>query len=225
MTETAIAIMAKQPLVGSTKTRLCPPLSLESAAHLYEALLHDTIALCAAQEGIDLAVAVTPPDAMPYFESITPPETLLIPADCADIGACLRLALGELLGAGYQRAMALNSDGPTLPPAYLQRAAQLLGAHDLVLGPGEDGGYYLIGLKTVTPELFTGIDWSTARVWGQTRAKARQLGLRVATLPSWYDVDTAAELARLREEVENLPPERLVYTRRALSEAGIHKQL
>ncbi len=78
--------MAKEPKVGSTKTRLCPPLSLEEAAHLYEALLRDTIDSSAQLENVDLAIAITPPESVDYFQRISPPGTLLLPVTCSDIG-------------------------------------------------------------------------------------------------------------------------------------------
>jgi rSAM/selenodomain-associated transferase 1 len=208
--------MAKEPAVGRTKTRLCPPLTPEQAAALYEALLRDTISLAAPMEGVQLSVAVTPPEAIDRFRRWCPPGTLLLPVTGADIGDCLDQVLGRLLASGHARAMALNSDGPTLPVRYLEQAVAFLDEADVVLGPGEDGGYYLIGLKRPHPELFQEIDWSTERVTAQTLARARMMGLRVALLPAWYDVDTAADLDRLRAEIAALPANALFHTRRFL---------
>jgi rSAM/selenodomain-associated transferase 1 len=213
---TAMVIMAKEPKVGSTKTRLCPPLSLAEAAALYEALLLDTIQLGTELEGIDLAVAVTPPESTDYFERVTPPGTLLLPVACWDIGDCLTQVLGRLLEMGYEKAFALNSDGPSLPEDYIFQAVQLLDDHDLVLGPGEDGGYYLIGLKEPQEEIFKHIDWSTSRVFSQTLTRTEVLELKVALTPPWYDVDTAEEIKRLKAELNSLSNDRLPHTRRFL---------
>ena len=101
MNGTALVIMAKKPLVGSTKTRLCPPLEPAEAALVYEALLLDTIQLCAGIDGIHLAIAVTPPDAVGYFEKNTPGGTILMPVDCPDIGRCLQQVIGQLLEDGF----------------------------------------------------------------------------------------------------------------------------
>ena len=212
----ALVIMAKEPALGRTKTRLCPPLTPAQAAALYEALLRDTIHLAAALDGVQLAVALTPPEATARFERWSPPGTLLLPVDGANIGECLDRVLSSLLAAGHSGVMALNSDGPTLPAGYLQQARARLDQADVVLGPGEDGGYYLIGLREPRPELFDHIDWSTAQVLPQTLARAESLGLRVALLPSWYDVDTAPDLDRLRAEVASLPPDTVPHTRRFL---------
>ena len=212
----ALVIMAKEPAVGRTKTRLCPPLRLEQAAALYEALLRDTIDRAAGLEGVQLAVAVTPAEALNTFRPWCPPDTLLLPVTGADIGDCLNQVLSLLLSRGYAGAMALNSDGPTLPIEQLRQAVARLDRADVVLGPGEDGGYYLIGLKEQHPGLFQGIDWSTERVAAQTLEKAGILGLCVSLLPTWYDVDTAADLVRLRAEVATLPANAVPHTRHFL---------
>jgi uncharacterized protein len=217
MKETLIIVMAKQPQVGKTKTRLLPALSLGEAADLYQALLLDTLSLVADQTWAELAVAITPPGSRPYFESITPPGTLLLPVDGGDIGECLVQALEMALGMGYRKALALNSDGPSLPAQYLERAALYLEEAELVLGPAEDGGYYLVGMSRLHAAIFKGIDWSTAQVFSQTLDRAAGLGQRVALTPAWYDVDTPADLYRLQKELESLPADRLPHTRRLLA--------
>jgi rSAM/selenodomain-associated transferase 1 len=220
----ALIIMAKQPQVGQTKTRLCPPFSLEQAAGLYQALLRDTIALAAEPAWLDLAVAITPAAARPYFEQITPPGTRLLPVAGPDIGVCLQQALGSLLQHGYSRVLALNADGPTLPAAYLQQAFELLQHNDLVLGPGHDGGYYLVGLKRLHRPLFQDIAWSTPQVLPQTLERAAALGLQTALAPVWYDVDTPDDLQRLLAELQELPDNRLVFTRAFLAQSGLAGQ-
>ena len=211
---TVAVIMAKEPAAGRTKTRLCPPLSPFDAAGLYEALLHDTIALVSSVRGVRLAVAVTPASAIPAFRLRVPHDALLLPVEGGDIGGCLSQATARLFAEGFSPVIAVNSDGPTLPSVYLERAEALLDRHDVVLGPSEDGGYYLVGLRHPAPGLFQGIDWSTCRVLSQTRVRADALGLSVALLPSWYDVDTGADLDRLRAEIAALPPHELSRTRR-----------
>jgi hypothetical protein len=216
MTTLALIIMAKEPAVGQTKTRLCPPLTPTQAAALYQAMLKDTIQLAAGLERVQLGIAVTPPSATASFQSIVPAQTVLLPIAGTDIGDCLNQTLTHLLASGYSQVMAINSDGPTLPLAYLCQAIDALKKAnvDVVLGPSEDGGYYLIGSKQPQPGLFENIAWSTEQVTAQTLARAEALGLNVALLPSWYDVDTAADLDRLRAELDELPPEALVHTRR-----------
>jgi len=222
MGDAALAIMAKLPAVGQAKSRLSPVLTPSDAAALYEALLLDTIELAGGLEGVQLAIGITPSDAVDYFRHISPSNTVLIPVDGADIGDCLKQALGQLLADDYARALALNSDGPTLPVTILRQACAELENReiDVVLGPNEDGGYYLIGIKQPHPELFEGISWSTSQVTSQTLTKAETLGLEVAQLPPWYDVDTPAELDRLRAELPTLPDTSLRHTRRFLDGSG-----
>jgi rSAM/selenodomain-associated transferase 1 len=209
-----LVIIAKQPQVGTTKTRLSPPLTLRAAAELFEAMLLDTIDLASSIGGLDLGVAVTPPDSIPYFERITPPGTLLLPVTCPDIGDCLVQVFDHLFLKGYPRVIAFNSDGPSLPAEYIQQALQLLADHDVVFGPSEDGGYYLVGLEKLYPQLFEDIAWSTPEVLPQSLAKANAQDLRVAQLPGWYDVDTEAGLKRLLKETRSLPDQQLVHSRR-----------
>ena len=208
-----VVIMAKQPVAGSTKTRLCPPLTLGEAAELYEVLLRDTVSLVSAVPGIEVAIAVTPPAGIEPMQALAPRGARILAVTGADIGECLRSTIGRLFSDGFTRVVAINSDGPTLPAAYIERAAELLRDTDVVLGPADDGGYYLIGLRQPHPALFEGVSWSTAHVAAQTRERAAALGLSVAQLPSWYDVDTPADLARLRADLGTLPADVAPFTR------------
>lgn len=220
MNETVCVIMAKQPQVGWTKTRLSPPLTLQQAAALYEALLCDAIALVDSQPGIDLAVAISPPSSLPFFTMITPPDTRLLPIEGRHIGDCLSQVFPRLLGMGWRKVLALNADGPSLPPAYLQQAVRLLDEYEVVLGPALDGGYYLVGMQHPHLGIFQDVTWSTAQVLAQTLERAAALGLCVGFTPEWYDVDTADDLLRLQSDLNGLPPDRLVHTRRFLAGLG-----
>jgi hypothetical protein len=225
MNETALAVMAKRPEVGSTKTRLCPPLSPAQAADLYQALLLDSLALAGSLPGVDLAIAITPPDSQAYFSAAAPPGARLLPVAGRDIGECLAKTLDQLLEMGYRKALALNSDGPSLPLAYLTQAIGCLDRHELVLGPSQDGGYYLIGLKRFHPSLFIDIAWSTGQVFAQTLARAAGLELSVTQTPTWYDIDTPADLVRLQAELDQLPPGRLPHTRAYLAVSRLPARL
>src|SRR5262249_39143450 len=93
------------------------------------------------------------------------------------------------------------------PQEFLQRAVDLLSrpGPDVVLGPTEDGGYYLIGVRGAHRELFDGVPWSTSEVLEITLRRAANAGLEAACLPSWFDVDTAEDLERLRATLANAP--------------------
>ena len=124
-----------------------------------------------------------------------------------DLGERMRSVLGALLRAGHPAAIALGTDTPTLPRALLQRAVDLAasGDVDVVLGPSEDGGYYLIGVRDDYPTLFEGVPWSTPAVLDVTLRRADDAGLRSALLPTWFDVDTPDDLARLRAALIDTP--------------------
>jgi len=203
--DSVVVVMAKRPVPGKTKTRLCPPLTPLEAAELYEALLRDTIGLVSSLRGIELAIAITPRTAVGQMGSFAPRGARMLAVEGADIGECLVGAMGLLFSEGFTRVVAVNSDGPTLPAEYIERAVAMLTNSDVVLGPAEDGGYYLIGLRQRQPGLFADIAWSSSRVAAQTLERAAALGLTVAQLPSWYDVDTPAELERLRGELVARP--------------------
>lgn len=205
--------MAKEPCPGKSKTRLCPPLTHQQAALLYEALLRDTIALVAGMKWVDLVIALSPPESVPYFQKISPIGTLLLPIEGVDIGDCLVQAIGRLLDRGYHKVIALNADGPSLPARYLRLAAESLNTHEAVFGEGHDGGYYLVGLKRLHRGLFQDITWSTPQVLAQTLAQASKMDLRVSLVPRWYDIDTIEDLKQLESELLDLPDDRLTHTR------------
>jgi uncharacterized protein len=196
----ALAVMAKVPAPGEVKTRLCPPLTPAEAATLAECFLLDRLEQLGRMPDVDALLAFAPPERRPALHGLVPPRVRLVPQAGADLGARLDRVLTELLAEGYTGAIAVDADSPTLPTAYLRRACALLreGAVDAVVGPCEDGGYYLIGLRAPAPALFTDMPWSTAAVTDETLARARRLGLRLALLPSWFDVDRGEDLARLQ---------------------------
>ena len=201
----ALIVVAKEPVPGQTKTRLSPPFAPGSAAEFYRCLLLDTLALTARLEGADRTVAYTPARARDYFEGILPNGFRLVPQQGADLGQRLAHALGQHFELGYRRVAIMNSDGPTLPLTCLEEAFSALDQADVTLGPGHDGGYYLIGMKRLHPELFQDIAWSTEQVVPQTLAACHRLGLSGCLLPEWYDVDVAADLERLLRDLQRDP--------------------
>lgn len=206
----AIAIMAKAPRPGEVKTRLVPPLSSAEAAALSAAFIRDiaaNIVAAAADAAIDSYVAFAPPGSEPTLAPLLPAGVGLLPSRRIGLAASLFDAASDLLAAGYGAACLVNADSPTLPTEILAAAARaLLPPGDrLVLGPCDDGGYYLIGLKAPHRRLFEDIVWSTELVFRQTVERAAELGLAVTTLPLWYDVDDVASLRRLLAELDEEP--------------------
>jgi rSAM/selenodomain-associated transferase 1 len=201
----ALIVVAKQPEPGFTKTRLCPPLTPEVAAELYLFLMLDTLTLAARMDRVDHTIAFAPPKALAYFQSLAPVGFRLLPQVGSDLGQRLANALAHHFDRGYRKVVIMNSDGPTLPLAFLEEAFSGLDEADITLGRGHDGGYYLIGMTRLEQALFQNIAWSTAKVIPQTIASCRRLGLKVHELPEWYDVDVGADLARLRKDLTQNP--------------------
>ncbi|TGD95111.1 TIGR04282 family arsenosugar biosynthesis glycosyltransferase [Methylobacterium nonmethylotrophicum] len=202
-----VAVMAKASAPGRTKTRLVPPLTYEEAAGLNTAFLRDVAAnLDAARAaGAPLAshMAYGPPGSESFFRDALPPGIGLIESWLPSFGACLFHAVTALFARGHEAACVLNADSPTLPTGLLVELADRLArpGDRAVLGPAEDGGYWVLGLKAPHRRLFEAIDWSTERVAAQTLARAAEIGLPVEILPTWYDVDDRASLRRLVAEV------------------------
>jgi rSAM/selenodomain-associated transferase 1 len=215
----ALIVMAKEPKVGETKTRLSPHLSGQEAAGLYRCFLLDTLELMRQVKSTQPVIAYSPPESESFFRSIAPAGFRFIPQVGASLGERLNNAMSQYLSAGYDQAVAIDSDSPTLPVAHLRRAFQVLDdpAVDVILGPCEDGGYYLIGLKTARSELFRGIIMSTPTVLEETVERGEGMGLRVALLPPWYDVDTRSDLDRLVEELQSRPDHTAWHTRHFLT--------
>jgi len=216
----AVAIMAKVPIPGEVKTRLCPPLSYAEAANLYRCFLLDKIRQVEALEDVQGAIAFTPEDSKSYFDEVALPAFLLVPQIGGDLGTRLINTLGHLRALGYGTVMAVDSDSPTLPLEHLRLAFDLLNKPeiDIVVGPTEDGGYYLIGLHDVHPELFHDMPWSTPHVFQETVWRAEAKGLKVARLPPWYDVDTPEDLRRLQLSFQTAEGVTGQHTRRFLIE-------
>jgi uncharacterized protein len=202
----AVAVMAKAPRVGDVKTRLAPPLSEGEAAALSGCFIQDVadnILAAGRSTPIHAYIAYSPPGSEAVFRDLLPEAMRLLPSRRIGLGYGLADAAEDLLAAGYGSVCLVNADSPTLPTSVLVEAAQALRASGdrVVLGPAEDGGYYCIGLKNPHARLFEDIDWSTERVFAQTMDRAREIGLDIALLPVWYDVDDLASLRRLAEEV------------------------
>jgi uncharacterized protein len=201
-----IAVMAKASMPGRSKTRLVPPLTSEEAALFNTAFLRDIAdSLLAASARAQIAgyMAFGPPAARPFFEEQIPDPIGLIEAWHPDFGECLHSTIVQLLEHGHDYAVVLNSDSPTLPTSLLIDTAAMLAqpGERMVLGPADDGGYYLLGVKRAHRRLFEDIAWSTEQVARQTLERAAELELPVQMLPTWYDVDDASALRTLQAEL------------------------
>ncbi len=222
-TRCALLVIAKRPAAGQTKTRLSPPLLPEQASALYECFLRDTLDVARAVPGVTRLAHYAPDAAAGYFQQLAP-DFGLRPQVGDSLGPRLDEVLTRCLAEGFERAVIMDSDSPTLPPEYVAGAFAALDGADVVLGPCEDGGYYLIGLKHPQPRLLREVQMSTPNVLRDTLALAEQAGLRVALLPRWYDVDTAQELERLRADLAGHANGAAPHTRAFLAQMATNEQ-
>ena len=228
----AIAIMAKAPRAGFSKTRLCPPLAPEQAATLSAAFLNDTsesLAAAATRAPITPYAAYAPLGTEALLARHLAPQTKLLLADGSiavppgveGFGRCLLHAIAAQFEQGHAAAAVLSSDTPNLPAAYLVQASDLLlagGPDRIVFGACDDGGYYFLGMNRLHDGLFRDIAWSTETVAETTRLRAAEQGLEIIELPVWYDIDDAESLARLDRETEG---DAAPATRRALAALSV----
>ena len=197
-----LIVVAKAPIAGLVKTRLAATIGAERTLALYRCFLADTLALASAEPACALAISFWPPEAASQFSAIAP-NALLLPQQGIGFGDRLLSAFTQASDAGFDQMVLIGSDNPSLPPRYVSQAFDALESHETVLGPSEDGGYYLIGMREPQPELFgSEIAWSTEIVAQQTRAAVRSVGLRLAEVPIWYDIDTADDLRRLYNDTQ-----------------------
>ena len=193
-TRPVITVFAKPPQQGVAKTRLIPLLGAHGAADLARAFLLDTWSGMTALTWAR-AVLTTPGDRAAFstlLPGVEPWEQG--PGDLGDrMERMLRRALSQA-----PLAFCVGSDSPGLPPALLDQARDALTEDDAVLGPAEDGGYFLIGLRDRCPEgLLAALPWSRDDTLEQTRARLQQRGLSVALTDPWFDVDRPEDLQRL----------------------------
>jgi rSAM/selenodomain-associated transferase 1 len=201
-----VAVMAKASEPGRTKTRMVPPLTHQEASAFNTVFLQDVASnILAAAEHTSITgyIAFGPPGSKAFFEGKLPAEIGLFESWHPNFGDCLYNTLHQIFMRGHAIAIVLNSDSPTLPTSLLADAVEVLAqpGERAVLGPSEDGGYYLLGLKKNQRRLFEDIDWSTERVARQTLARAAEIGLRTHVLATWYDVDDTTALTRLKSEL------------------------
>jgi len=223
----ALAVMTKAPRAGQVKTRLVPPLTHDEAAEFNSSLLRDVsaaILTASCSSGvvrpsrisdargaprqttgrIARGVGVyTPRGAEAAYGDILPEDFFLIPQRGDHFGDRLIFAAEDLFKVGFASVCLINSDSPTVPAETFTQAADLLRlpGDRIVLGPCDDGGYYLTGFKKLHREIFERIDWSTEHVLDQTLQRAADIGAEVKLLPAGYDVDDRATLERLCSEL------------------------
>jgi uncharacterized protein len=198
-----LVIMAKAPREGHAKTRLNGAVPAGEVVRLSDAMLRDTLDLARSLEGVHVAVMCPSGDLAELTAML--PGVDVVRQDGAGLAAALTSVFRRFVEAGFSRVIALDADSPHLPAAVLHTAFASLDERDLVVGPTEDGGYYLVGGSAAHSGLFEAAPLGTSSACDALCENARARGLSVATASAWYDVDVAADLLRLAAELRDEP--------------------
>ncbi len=195
MREDLLIVLCRPPRPGAVKPRLTPPLGDKQASAAYAAMLMDTELNVRAVPRADAWFWCSGSDSE-ALRGLLPPESRLVEHTGDSLGASLVAAFEGGFAAGYRRVVIIGTDTPDLPTAYIQTAFDRL-RDDVDLaafGPALDGGIYLAGLSRLRPEMFHGVPWHEPTAWLAVRSAATRLGIPLALLPRWQDVDTWADL-------------------------------
>jgi len=201
-----LVIMAKAPRPGAVKTRLASDLSPEAVTAFYCCLLDDTLALARSLKSHDVEVAVMCPDSdVNELAQLVGNEASVVAQKGEGLAAGLDSVFVHFAGGHERRIIAFNSDSPHLPRSVLEDAFETLSAHDVVVGPTHDGGYYLVGAKASHPTLFAGDGMGTSSALERLLSRARALELSVGFADRFYDIDTGDDLSRIAAELRQTP--------------------
>ena len=199
-----IIVFTREPVPGSSKTRLAARIGARNAAALADAFTHDALAKVR-ELGLPLVIAASATRALQknhYFRSLARRfDAALVDQEQGNLGVRMARVLTAFALTG---ALLIGTDTPSLPSSVLRRAVTLIRHNHVVLGPSLDGGYYLVGIRGAVPDMFRGIRWGGPRVLQQTVARLARLGIRPELAPAWYDVDRWADLMVLAEQQRRL---------------------
>jgi uncharacterized protein len=194
----AVCVLAKPPLPGIAKTRLAETVGSAEAAALCARFIADTYSHARRCDG---AVPIASVTALHGCFSRFAERWL---QGEGDLGARIERTCRRAL-SHFAAVIALGADTPHLPSTRIERAARLLQRYDAVIGPSDDGGFYLLGLRRCPPKLFASLPWSTKRSCAAMAARLREMGLRTAFLHRTFDVDRIEDLHRLKHLLSRRP--------------------
>lgn len=188
-------MFVRAPEAGRVKTRLAAEIGDRAALRVYRRLAEHAVEQArAVGGGVALRIHFTPADAEDAVRAWLGDGAEYLPQADAELGGRMEAAFRAAFDAGHRRVVIIGSDLPGLMPELLRQAFARLDSHPVVLGPARDGGYYLLGLRGMVPEIFRDIPWSTGAVLGATVERLAALGITPARLPVLGDVDVAADL-------------------------------
>ena len=195
-----LIIFAKYPEAGKVKTRLGSEIGYQLSALFYKKFLNMTLNLVKEACVDKTIIAFSPESGQSFFRGFIPTNYELYLQNGKDLGGKMSNSIGAAFAAGAKKVIVIGSDSPTLPHSIINEAIRLLNTNDVVLGPAEDGGYYLIGLNKPYQTLFKNVEWSTDSVLEQTIKKINGLKIKFDLLREWYDVDDINTLYRAKSD-------------------------
>ncbi|PCJ18098.1 MAG: hypothetical protein COA96_17135 [SAR86 cluster bacterium] len=195
-----IALFAKEPVLGRVKTRLHPALGVHGALNIYKVLLGRVSTMLKRSNLANWSLWANSNASHEFFLNICNSKNIFNQQG-ADLGQKMNFAITQTLTqAGVEQVIVIGADCPAMDPEYLESAILALDAgSDVVIGPAEDGGYVLIGMRCSMPELFEGINWGSGEVLEATLLKLQELDVSYQLLSPLWDVDRPEDLARLSE--------------------------
>ena len=190
-----VLLFVRAPELGGVKTRLGNKMDAATVLSLYRCFVQDIIETLTTG-GHDMIVFFTPPHKRWAVQTWLG-DTVLVQAQTGiTLGDKMRNAFLNVFAGDVDQAVLIGSDLPDIDNRIIDESFESLKKKDSVIGPAEDGGYYLIGFRknAFNTDVFSGIDWGTASVFRQTKAKIHAAGLNCHALPVWQDIDTHADL-------------------------------
>lgn len=195
--DSALGIMFRIPEHGKVKKRLAAQIGHDEALKAYASMLYETITNVSRLKGVDI---------YGFYEGKVSQQTNVLEIfdvlaqHGKDIGEKMLNAVNQLLKMGYNKVILIGSDSPDVPLKIIYEAFDKLDHHDIVVGPSEDGGYYLIGMKRLLPAVFKDISWGTSDVMSSTLENIKKAKLSVSLLSQWYDIDNLTSLNRWKQD-------------------------
>jgi uncharacterized protein len=191
-----LIIFAKYPEPGQVMTRLCPPLTHEVAAQIQTACIRLLCERAFRSWPVRPVLCVSPDDREDDFRKLAGPFVQIATQGEGDLGERILRMAETTLQEGEDRLLIIGSDSPTISAEHVAAATKKLSRADVVLGPCEDGGFYVLGLKRTDPKMFSGVAWGSDSACEQVKSACKACGLKVATSTSWYDIDRVSDLER-----------------------------
>ncbi|GAB4538520.1 MAG: TIGR04282 family arsenosugar biosynthesis glycosyltransferase [Thermodesulfovibrionia bacterium] len=205
MQKDALIVFVKAPIKGRVKTRLSPYLSDDQILRLYKSFLNMITMRCSRLKDVDRFLGCTPSKEDGFLLNLAKGYGYrCFEQKGNNLGERIINAFKEHLDMGYKKVVIIGSDSPTIPLEYIRMAFRSLEEMDLVIGPCNDGGYYLVGAKRLYDSPFKGIPWDTSDVLNKTLDKLNSMGVNYFLLPFWYDIDRIEDLRFYKRHLKYL---------------------